>query len=498
MENFGEARSENKINTRKIKFTAVGVLLIAAVCFCVLSVCAWRHFNAMTDSQAKLLITTAEQMEISVGERFEKLERAGSIVTSDPLVLSFNATDEKLDRYEKNVTLNEITEFIDKISLMDSYCDFALIYKNNESAGRLSSGTEKLMTSDSYSFISSLMNGEGSVWAAGVNNDFKRIYHLRRVNDSTVFVSSFFTSELSELFADERQRENSEIYFTAPDNRIVYSSEGNTGETLDSDHIYDEAAESCTVVDGQKIECVRVLKNGWKLFCELDNSSAVRVYRKTAVISAVMAAAAIVILILCSSLLDPQSGSAKGLAAAHKAVDKLTGLYSAETAENLIADKIETCISGSTLMLALVKVINFELIPHSFGAEETEKAILTVSQTIREMYSDGENDKKNIVGRTGENEFIIFADFTQYDLFKAHDDLMESVKELDRRLSLCELTSDRGMIKCAVGAAVYPDSSADYDDLYECAKQSLDEAEKKYGSGYVIYRRSEAKEEQLR
>jgi len=197
---------------------------------------------------------------------------------------------------------------------------------------------------------------------------------------------------------------------------------------------------------------------------------------------------AVIILIIAYLLILPSDSRAEK--SSPEKVDKLTGLHSSEAVENLIADKIETCISGSTIMLALVSIENYRLINENYGRAGINEALLTVSHTLTEMFGDFEDENSgNIVGKTDMNEFVIFADFTEYDLFKAHDRLKESLRALDAKLKQCELSSDRGMIKCAVGAAIYPDSSTDYDELYECAHNALEESWNNGGKKYVLHKK---------
>ena len=97
--------------------------------------------------------------------------------------------------------------------------------------------------------------------------------------------------------------------------------------------------------------------------------------------------------------------------------------------------------------------------------------MVKVSGVLREFYG-----KNNTVGKTGENEFAVLADFTDFNLFKAHDRMKANIRQLEEELDKLELENERGMIRCAIGAAIYPDDSDDYDVLYENAKAALDDS----------------------
>lgn len=167
-------------------------------------------------------------------------------------------------------------------------------------------------------------------------------------------------------------------------------------------------------------------------------------------------------------------------------VDPVTGLSNAETAENLIIDKIERCKTGSTIMLALVSLENYQLIKENYGRSGTEEALVKTANALTEFYGE-----ENIVGKTSENEFIIFADFTEYDLFAVHNKIKSSLKELEITLADVCLDNNRGAVKYSVGAAIYPDNSSDYDELYDFAKQAQEhDRNNKFKSHFALYQKN--------
>ena len=123
------------------------------------------------------------------------------------------------------------------------------------------------------------------------------------------------------------------------------------------------------------------------------------------------------------------------------------------------------------MVLLLVKIKNYELISENYGESAVDEALLKTAEVLRDFYG-----KNNTVGKTGDNEFAVLADFTDFNLFKAHDRMKANIRQLEEELEKLELENERGMIRCAVGASVYPDDSDDYDTLYENAKAALEDS----------------------
>jgi GGDEF domain-containing protein len=123
------------------------------------------------------------------------------------------------------------------------------------------------------------------------------------------------------------------------------------------------------------------------------------------------------------------------------------------------------------MLFALIGIKNYRQIFEKFGTQGVNEALNAVTARLEGFY--GEN---TVVGKTGLNEFVIFADYTDYDLTKAHERLTAGFERLEEVLKDCDFSDGEGRAECCAGAAVYPDISSDYDELYESAKASLEEA----------------------
>lgn len=70
-------------------------------------------------------------------------------------------------------------------------------------------------------------------WSTGFNNDFRRIYYVKRVNDNALLVVSFYTSELENVFVRPDDMRDTAVRLVNEDHYIMYSSENEeTGSKL--------------------------------------------------------------------------------------------------------------------------------------------------------------------------------------------------------------------------------------------------------------------------
>lgn len=464
------------------------VLMLVIMSAVMSGYAGYLHYESQLNSEAEMLSVTADQMSISVRLYFKKLEDTGLALLANSEFLAFDADDEGMDQYDKQQTLNAIEKKVSELSVMGNYCDFAVVYKNNVYAGTLTDTTREAFeyeSGDMYLYLRQLMEGSRSMWVTGVDHD--KVFFIREVNENACFVGGFYMSELEEIIKSETNWDSMHLMVYDNGGRRVINI-GNT-ELDPMDYFGDVLTEgNYSLISGAKVQENKQIINGWSLVLIRDKQELRSYYRKIFFEIAAMLMIAIVSLVVYSVVNSRGVGFEIEPVRNSPVIDALTGINNAEAAENLIADKIETCISGSTIMLALVRISNLSELSKKYDRSAYNGAIIKTYRALAQYFGTDEESSPNIIGKTGENEFVIFADFTEYDLFKAHDRLRNSIEELSLVLGTVYIqTTDD--VRINMGAAVYPDSSTDYDELYDIASAALEEAEQTEGVRCVLHKK---------
>lgn len=432
----------------------------------------FRHYSRHYRGETELLENNEQQLILTIDGEFRQLENASLLTASITEIHDYS--DAALGEQDRSSLLTGVSQRVTALSFIDNYCDFAVMFSDDQSAGKLSQGTkDDLGTSQPYRKIAGdLLGSENSLWLSGLGGDSSKIYYFRRIDDNAIFIGSFYISELERNLASTKEsgigiyvldRNGRTICTTSEENRLKY-------ELPDGF----ENGGSYTVTDDKYILACGTLRNGWRLVAVRDMEEDYNFYRRVLTESGAIMGVSVVILIVFNILLT-QLRDAGSLKARAPEEDPLTGLYKAEEAENLIADRIDSCDAGATVMLALVRVTNLSEIDENFGTSGHNGSLIKTSHVLCDFFGTLDGNGKNVVGRTGTNEFVIFADYTQYDLFKAHDELEKGLMDLAQALGQVWL-AEPGDVKFTIGAAVYPDSSKDYDELYELAAVTLGKA----------------------
>ena len=416
------------------------------------------------------------QLSRSVASKLEKLESVSSRIFQRKRFVEYDASVySKAESFEALQIEKDIETFFNSLSTVDNYNDFFFLYANNHTVGRVSKVSNEAFGKDTYEKVSGLLKNKKTAWVTGLNGDFDRLYYLRFINSGTVFVGSMFTSEMKNIFPEASAEHLS--FLLADDNGSVIFS-------VNRSSISDEALRKLKPEwdDGEPVtvDSLRFAASSdkcgdsWHIISVTDFSSRnARYLRIFLYCAAILAGAVIVVFFvgyLFSSWRMPGNIIYRGDYSADT-IDRLTGLIMNEALENVIIGKLDRCINGSTMVLMLIKVKNYELISENYGESTVDEAMVKVSGVLREFYG-----KSNTIGKTGENEFAVLADFTDFNLFKAHERMRSNIRQLEEELDKLELENERGMIRCAVGAAIYPDDSDDYDTLYDNAKEALEDS----------------------
>lgn len=470
----------------RIRMIVLYILTLIITCAACLSYSGYLHYDEHLKSEGELLSASADQIALSVNMQLSKLEDASTTLLSNKEYMAYDAADTSTGVYENAHTLSELKKNITGLSLIDNYCDFAMVYRNSVAAGKLSDSTrERLCDADGelYPQLKRLLGSERRVWFTGVDNNYDKIYFISEANEHACFIGSFYTEELRPIFAPVNGLEACSVLLMDSDARPII-----TAGTSDVSPVMRSEKDKFISIQVNSVQAVTTMDTGWKIVIQKDMTAISELYRKLALESAAVLVLALALLLVLYIVNFRDDAFIGGAPLMTPDVDMLTGITNEEEAENMAADRLETCISGSTLMLALVKITNLGEIAQKYGRAGYNGAIIKTFRGLAEFFGTDDPDCKNILGRAGDGMFLIMADYTQYDLFKANDSLKAGLVQLSERLnSIC--IDVAGDIHICVGAAVYPHNSTDYDELFEMAEKALDDAVKDDEKTYALYRK---------
>lgn len=467
--------------------TIVSALILSAVNAVCLGVSGYLHYDRQLENEAELVQVSAGQAATGIEMQLAKLEDVSVILLADKEHLSFDAADDTKDEYERSLELAELKKAVTEMSLMDNYCDLTLIYRSDDNAGILSADTRELLCDEKgsvYPVLTDLLGGEHSRWVTGIRGNFDKVFYICRANDHTLFLGGFYTDELRYMLNPGERPENARMMLLDGRGRTILS----VGDAEEDSSFDGETGDNYALIGNDMVQAGKTLKNGWQVVIIKDMTDTAEYYKKLGLeisVALALTLSALVVVYIVNSGNEAVYGGTKMMT---PEVDMLTGVTNAEEAENIMADRLETCVSGSTFMLALVKIVNLKELEKKYGRSGFNGAIIKTYRGLAEFFGTDDPSSPNILGRTNDGEFLVLSDHTQYDLFKANDELKESLTQLSRSLNSLAIANE-GEVDVRIGAAVYPHNSSDYDTLFDMAEAALNMAIEDDEKSYALYKK---------
>lgn len=468
----------------RITMTGLGCIMLVTVVSFLIAVMLQRDIT--TDRDVGYCTDLNLQMKKSVSAFLDGMNATGKVLFSNGTIIPYEGTIKDPELEER------IDEYLLSVCVVDNYADYGIVYENGTSLGRISDGCRDLFNDNIYGGLSLVLGDGTSSWFTGFYDedkdvfDFNKLYYVRRINRKALFVSSCYSIELESRVLTEFSSTDLRSVLCDEQGRIIFD----TGSKSPSETVEKEIIslfltdKDSTFMDNHVIASCSDFDNGWRLITVIELQGRAKQSYKFALIMLVVAFTVFlifeIIVQMSAARYDPERISYSE----SDNVDTVTGLHNAFFTENVILDKIEMSLTGSTFVLMIVNIVNLNAIDETYGEEVREEAMVKVAQAIDDLFGP-----QHTVGIMKRDEFAVFADFTDINLMKAYDDIKTSVAGLAQRLKRCELDAGRGEIRTAVGAALYPDCTADYDELLEFAETAARECRDDRSKDYVIYKK---------
>ncbi|MGN0620437.1 MAG: GGDEF domain-containing protein [Porcipelethomonas sp.] len=489
----GKNKNENsKSHLKKLKKYLVSgyVFIIVAVVIIISILTINKTDKALTSKVSNLTTALNMQMKINIESYLSKMETTGTLVFATEEVYTYDAASTDMDEYESLNTEKIISDNLFDICMMENFVDFGIVYSNNHVVGKVSNGTLKLFGDRLYDDLSAMITRQRTHdgWSTGYNNDFKRIYYVKRINDGAVLVTSFYTTELETVFEHPEEMIDMTVQLIDNNNAVIYSSDNEeTGNRL-SEEIEKRIDNrlSATIIDNEYLLTVSECGDSWYVICSIPTEIILAEKNEITFYIVIVGAAATIIavilaVILAVSITNPMDNIVTTLdTKAH--IDQLTGLLNKRSFEEFTENAFKNADASERFALIILDVDNFKGVNDTLGHAYGDKVLSGIGEIIKSVFS--ESDYK---GRIGGDEFSVLARIPS----EQFDD-MNFIKF--KCCDLCDAfhnnyTGDDGRYKisASIGVSLFSVHGQNFDKLYKCADKALYHSKKRGKDTYTIY-----------
>ena len=266
-------RNENNDKIRQIKLIMIighALIVIVAAIF-MASFTIRKNDMVLKSKVSDLTYALNVQMKLNINTYLSKLESISTLVFGTEEAVSYYSSDENADQYEALNTEKLISDKLYDLCIMENYVDFFIVYSDDHTVGKVSNGTTKLYGDNLYNDMEQTVTKTRSRdgWSTGYNDDFRRIYYVKRVNDNALLVVSFCASELENVFVRPDDMRDTTVRLVNEDHYIMYSSEsGETGTKLPAE-ILDRIGNSTSAsfIDDDYLITINTCADSWYVIC---------------------------------------------------------------------------------------------------------------------------------------------------------------------------------------------------------------------------------------
>lgn len=491
MQNVKNSTHSSKIKKTKITMI-VGYTFIILTSIILISTLSLQKTSDIMEEKVKNMTSAVSmQLKLNIENYLSKLETTGTLIFATDDVYEYDAVNPCVDEYEALNIEDNVSDKLMELCIMENYVDFGIVYSNNHSIGKLSNGTANLFGDKLYSSLEGIISRKRTSdgWATGCCDDYKRIYYVKRVNENALFVASFYTTELKNVFELPKSMGDMSVRLVDEGNNIVYSNATDeTGRAL-SEKISGavEGLASATLIGNEYLVTVDSCGDNWRVICSVPRAIILKELndiRTSSILIAILAAVIAIIMgvFLSIKVTNPMDTLVSDLdSKAH--IDALTGVRNKhsfkETVEKILSDDKEK----STCILFMLDVDNFKGVNDTLGHSYGDEVLANIGAILRNIFRS-----TDVLGRIGGDEFAVFMTLPEHE----KDRCMETVKSRCEELCTAFRNNYTGKdnsykISSSIGVAIADDEGRDYSSLLNKADEALYTSKHKGKDTYTVY-----------
>ena len=489
------AAQENKPNLKQIRrlkyLMVIGYVAIVIGAIVVVSALTFRKTDQVLKDKVNSLVSSLTvQMKLNMDSYLSRMETIGTLAFAAQETYTYDATNPDNDDFEALQTEKAISDKLYSLCIMENFVDYGIVYRNNHTVGKISNGTINLFGDTMFSELEGMISRQRTRdgWAAGYQDNFKRIYYVKRIHDNALLVISFYTAELERVFDNPETMHEMEIRLTNQNYDILYSSlPDEVGEPLPEVVAgMIRGKNAATVIDNAYLVSVNECGDDWYVVCSiptqiiLKEKNEIQLYIwMVAVLAAILAG--LVGILLSLRLTRPVETIVASLdTKAH--IDQLTGILNKKSFEDHTSGRLAAALTIEQHALILLDVDNFKGVNDTLGHAYGDQVLAKIGSILRAEFS-----AEDYLGRIGGDEFCIFMNTVPEDR-DSYEAFVRSKCE-----SLCaafrsNYTGEDGTYKvsASIGAAVFGKDGADFETLYAAADRALYSSKKRGKDTYTF------------
>ncbi|MCM1507607.1 MAG: diguanylate cyclase [Ruminococcus flavefaciens] len=486
-----EKRAYGLMKIRSMRFSMIigYAMIVVTAIICVTLFAVNTSENVLKNKVSSMTSSLNAQLNINLNNYLSRMENAATLAFSIDEAYTYDTADKEKDEYEAINTEKIISDELSRICLMENFVDYGIVYRNGDTIGNISKGTKGLFGDTMFEDFENMISRNRTLdgWYTGYQDDYERIYYVKRIHDNALLVISIYTSELSGVLENPETESGMTIRLTDNKYIIMNSTEKDeTGNNLPLEISQQvEGKDASTVLGDTYLTTVNSCDIGWYVICSVPTDVIMKEKDQMQIYIYIMAGVSAILAVLVgifftSRLTDPARVVAANLGEGSRDEEFSTiftkGAFMEKT-DNILSEQ-----KGSHAIL-LIDMDNYREMSYTFGRSYAEGNIGRLVNEIQRLFP-----KAECMGRIDTDLFAVLINISEKDKMMTRKELSRKCAEVctDFRSSA---QTDRGIfpITVSIGTAVSPDNGLTADKIFDCASIALFTAKKNGKDSFVIY-----------
>ncbi len=490
---YQEKSTSSTTNIKRLKMSMIiGYTLIVIAAIIFVSIIAVKKTDSVLKDKVNSMVSSLNvQMKLNMDSYLSRMETIGTLAFASEEAYTYDATDENNDEYEALNTEKIISDKLYSLCIMENFVDYGIVYRNNHTVGKISNGTINLFGENLFSDLNSMITRKRTSdgWSAGYNDDFRRIYYVKKIHENAVLVISFYITELENVFDNPETLSDMSIRLINRDFNIIYSSVNDeVGKTLPSDIMKRISGHtSATFMDNKYLITINSCEEEWFVICSIPTKIILKEKNEMQyyIYMAAFVAALLSILLsiqLSVKLTEPVRNVVSQLdTKAH--IDQLTGILNKISFQEFTDNRLKNSLSIEPHALILIDLDNFKGINDTLGHAYGDKVLAKVGAIMRASFSS-----EDFLGRIGGDEFCILIN-TLPENNTSYEDFVSSKCEKLCTAFRNNYTGKDGKYKvsASIGVSLFSQHGTTFDELYAASDKALYKSKQKGKDRYTFF-----------
>ncbi|MBR1724576.1 MAG: hypothetical protein IJ723_06120, partial [Ruminococcus sp.] len=262
----------NKLPIRRIKrrtiifFTLSTIIIVLGIAFSMFVTLA----KISDQKESKLMESSATELTLVMNNYLEERESECNDVFRNEVISSYapfvNTTGET--EFDREQHKSNVKKELSNISAGKGYNDFFIVYSTSEAVGNVSQGAFELVSTKGYQAYSDMLGGAGDLWSFGDLLGPNKLFYLRRMNDSSIFVMSCYIDNLEKIFPANDKVSIVEYILADENEKVIISDlkDVKTGEKVPERYTSLFKSGNEAVVDDFYTGAKTVMNCGWYVY----------------------------------------------------------------------------------------------------------------------------------------------------------------------------------------------------------------------------------------